>query len=595
MAPKFFFNSTLTVLILTLILGSFPAPVRAASIDRAELASAGKFPSPTTQRIVDKPDFAFKNETLQQLTVKEHVFKFYLDPALVPNLDFAKTVLPKYIADMNAILAKNTDRRLVFNPEIDIILTNTQPHSNQATPPLPVENFEIWANAVLSNYPVSYGGYAGVDSSGAGVLAGLNWTRLYDPELLASGELADYWTQISNMLHEMAHVFGAGIGEYYNLSIIKDATGISPLLDIDIFDSDDSFWSDKPDFMADPLLRNVVRTEGLEWLSTREALLAFVRYSDLTATIMSGNYRNAVPTADLSNIVVRITTDGGTPIDNAYVKIWSVVGNSSYQAQLMVDDSTDPSGQISFAWGGPNNPHNNYDFLRLIKVYKDGYTSSAKYISIFDADIVKLIDGSDSLDITIPLEKTDPLPSTSTFADVSIDHFAWPWIEKLYSAGVTGGCSTSPMLYCPDQIVTRAQMAIFLERSMKGSGFIPPSIPTSFADTTGHWAQDWIEALASDGITGGCGNGSYCPDAPVTRAQMAIFLLRAMYGADYTPAPTSGLTFADVSPTYWAVTWIEQLNNENITSGCGGGNFCPDAPVTRAQMPVFFGKAFNLP
>jgi hypothetical protein len=72
---------------------------------------------------------------------------------------------------MNTILAKNTNRRLVFNPETDIILINTQPHTNQAVPPLPVENFEIWAYAVPANSTVSYGGYAGIDVSGAGVLA----------------------------------------------------------------------------------------------------------------------------------------------------------------------------------------------------------------------------------------------------------------------------------------------------------------------------------------------------------------------------------------------------------------------------------------
>jgi hypothetical protein len=53
--------------------------------------------------------------------------------------------------------------------------------------------------------------------------------------------------------------------------------------------------------------------------------------------------------------------------------------------------------------------------------------------------------------------------------------------------------------------------------------------------------------------------------------------------------------FADVPPTYWAAAWIKQLATEGITGGCGSGNYCPETPVTRAQMAVFMVKAFNLP
>jgi len=395
MAPKFFPGITIFILILSLCLAAIPAPVLAASSEKQNQEQSG---------------------------IKQQVFKFYLDPALVSNMDFAKAVLPKYVEDMNIILTKNTNRRLVFNPETDIILTNTQPHSNQAATPVPVENFEIWAYAVHVNYSVSYGGYAGVDGSGAGVLAGLKWTRLYNPDAITPSELKDYWTQINNMLHELAHVFGAGIGEYYRLSNIQDTTGVSPFLNINVFDPKDSFWSDKPDFMADPLLRNAVQTQGLEWLSSREALLAFVKYSNLTATLISGNYRNTAPNIDLQHITVSVVTDSGEPISDANIKIWSVVGNAPFQAQLMVDTFTDSNGQASFAWGGSINPHNNYDFLRLIKVYKNGYIVSAKYVSIFDADIVKLVGGSDLFNILIPLNTAPILTSINIQKATSLEY-----------------------------------------------------------------------------------------------------------------------------------------------------------------------------
>ena len=75
---------------------------------------------------------------------------------------------------------------------------------------------------------------------------------------------------------------------------------------------------------------------------------------------------------------------------------------------------------------------------------------------------------------------------------------------------------------------------------------------------------------------------------------MAVFLLRAKYGAAYTPPPATGL-FTDVPTSYWAAAWIEQLAREGITSGCGGGNFCPGSAVNRAQLSVFLVKMFDLP
>ncbi|MBI5842737.1 MAG: S-layer homology domain-containing protein [Chloroflexi bacterium] len=110
-----------------------------------------------------------------------------------------------------------------------------------------------------------------------------------------------------------------------------------------------------------------------------------------------------------------------------------------------------------------------------------------------------------------------------------------------------------------------------------------------------HKAAAWIKQLAAESITGGCGGGNYCPDIDVTRAQMAIFLLKSEHGSGYMPPPATGTKFTDVSSDYWAASWIEQLANEGITSGCAVGQYCPDSPVTRAQMAVFLVRMFNLP
>jgi hypothetical protein len=77
---------------------------------------------------------------------------------------------------------------------------------------------------------------------------------------------------------------------------------------------------------------------------------------------------------------------------------------------------------------------------------------------------------------------------------------------------------------------------------------------------------------------------------------MAVFLLRSKYGAAYTPPAVGSSTgFGDVATDYWSAAWIKQLVTEGITAGCGSGNYCPEAPVTRAQMAVFLVKTFSLP
>jgi hypothetical protein len=140
-------------------------------------------------------------------------------------------------------------------------------------------------------------------------------------------------------------------------------------------------------------------------------------------------------------------------------------------------------------------------------------------------------------------------------------------------------------------------MAIFILRGIYGSTYIPSAATgTVFSDVQlGSFADAWIEQLALEGVTAGCGDGNYCPDQTITRAEMAIFLLRGKYGSAYTPPAVTSPAFIDVPPGYFADAWIEQLALEGITAGCGGGNYCPDNSVTRAEMAVFLVRTFNLP
>ena len=133
---------------------------------------------------------------------------------------------------------------------------------------------------------------------------------------------------------------------------------------------------------------------------------------------------------------------------------------------------------------------------------------------------------------------------TPVFAD--IDGGVW-WAahtERLAELGITRGCETGPLRYCPYEQVKRGQMATFLVKAFD----LPPGPVAGFADVaaTGVHAPN-IDALAEAGITAGCDTrrARYCPEKPVTRAQMATFLARAT-GVIEIPEPTP--------PTYTAVT-----------------------------------------
>ncbi|HKD16739.1 MAG TPA: IPT/TIG domain-containing protein, partial [Thermoanaerobaculia bacterium] len=165
-------------------------------------------------------------------------------------------------------------------------------------------------------------------------------------------------------------------------------------------------------------------------------------------------------------------------------------------------------------------------------------------------------------------------------------------VEKIFRRGVTAGCGDGT-IYCVTSSVTRAQMAVFLLKSKFGSGYVPPSCGGIFNDVPcPSLFADWIEDLSNRGITAGCGGGDYCPSASVTRAQMAVFLLKAKHGSGYVPPACAGI-FSDVPCPSQYANWIEELHNEGITAGCGGGDYCPNSPVLRGQMATFLSKTFN--
>ncbi|HTO77904.1 MAG TPA: S-layer homology domain-containing protein [Thermoanaerobaculia bacterium] len=181
------------------------------------------------------------------------------------------------------------------------------------------------------------------------------------------------------------------------------------------------------------------------------------------------------------------------------------------------------------------------------------------------------------------------------FADVPQDHPYHAAVEAIVRARITAGCGGG--VYCPSDLVDRSSIAKFLLRGAHGRYYLPPyaSGPGYYkftdVDSTNPLYR-WIYELAAEGITTGCGPTLYCPDATVNRASMAVFLLRGKNGSSFVPPAATGTVFADVQTTTYLARWIEALGAAGITSGCGGGNFCPDQPVTRGEMAKFLKRTF---
>jgi len=187
---------------------------------------------------------------------------------------------------------------------------------------------------------------------------------------------------------------------------------------------------------------------------------------------------------------------------------------------------------------------------------------------------------------------------SQVFADVPQGYWARRWIEAVYRAGITSGCSTNPRMFCPEGLVTRDQMAVFLLLAKEGPGYVPPPCTTSpFIDISASSPFcPWIQELAERGITTGCGSGLFCPGFPVTRDQMSVFLLATEEEPGYVP-PACGAAspFLDVPAASPFCPWVQEMVVRGVTSGCGPGLFCPSSPVTRAQMAVFLVTTFGLP
>ena len=178
------------------------------------------------------------------------------------------------------------------------------------------------------------------------------------------------------------------------------------------------------------------------------------------------------------------------------------------------------------------------------------------------------------------------------FFDVNEESSHAPAVGALASEGVFRGTECGLALFCPNEPILRWQMAVWLVRVLDDGAEPEQDGSRRFSDVdAGEWWAPYVERFAELGVTRGCATDPlrYCPQEAVTRAQMASFLVRAF---DLGVGPQTG--FADVGPGETHAANIDALAASGVTQGCTDTMFCPRRDTTRAQMASFIHRARNL-
>ncbi|MCZ2152133.1 MAG: S-layer homology domain-containing protein [Bryobacterales bacterium] len=210
--------------------------------------------------------------------------------------------------------------------------------------------------------------------------------------------------------------------------------------------------------------------------------------------------------------------------------------------------------------------------------------------NVYSGSVTFTVPGASPLLVPVALAVFTPGSATQVFNDVPVTH---PWVDFIYLLGKFGvsiGCSAVPLMYCPGDNVTQAQMAAFVIRAMLGESFSYPATPF-FADMAADSSLfKYVQKMRELNINPGCGSGQFCPNSLVTRGQMAQYLVRARFG-DTFPYPAAA-RFSDAPSTDALFPYVQKLWDMGVTQGCTGSAYCPAQYVTREQMAAFLTRTF---
>ncbi len=414
---------------------------------------------------------------------------------------------------------------------------------------------------------IAYNGAHGVETDGA-------QTRVRGNSIHDNGYLGlDLYTATNLPSPNDPGDADGGSNNLQNFPIIQSVTTGASTRIVGKFNSTPSTTFDL-DFYANPACSNFPREylEGLTWIGTTPA-----------TTDGSGNAAIDVTLPVATDPGVRISATATDP-----------GGNTSGFSQRIIFSMDVSSGPAS--GGSVFNVHGT-DFVAPTTMTIGGISTAAAFIDdhTLSATSPVLAPGTvNDVVVVTPDGTTGTLVKgwVSDFLDVPGGQQFYSFVTTLVSNGITVGVGGGN--FGVDAPTLRQQMAVFILKAKHGLCYAPPPCAGMFGDVpcSSNFAP-WIEAMANEGITGGCGGGNFCPTSPVRRDQMAVFLMKGEHGSSYLPPTCQGI-FGDVACPSTFADWIEQLSNEQITGGCGGGNYCPGNANTRGQMAVFLTKTFGL-
>ena len=210
-----------------------------------------------------------------------------------------------------------------------------------------------------------------------------------------------------------------------------------------------------------------------------------------------------------------------------------------------------------------------------------------------DVEVTVLIDGEPYDAWSFTTAAAAPLPPPDlpeTFADVGPDASHYHGVEAVAGADIAGGFGDGT--FRPSQPVTRAQMATFLVNALwlRDADLTPAPLPEDVAGDDVH--AEAVALLLASGIAGGFPDGTYRPSQPVTRAQMATFLAAGLE-LDTEVELADDAAPSDIAGVHAGS--IAAVIDEGVASGFGDGTYRPGAPVTRGQMATFLRRGLLLP
>jgi galactose oxidase len=180
------------------------------------------------------------------------------------------------------------------------------------------------------------------------------------------------------------------------------------------------------------------------------------------------------------------------------------------------------------------------------------------------------------------------------FTDVPLDNPFNKFVSALYARGITAGCGGNN--YCPDNPISRGGAAVFLSVILTPPSVTIPDVPPGTEGYTDIPATNiyrkFIANIKRRGIPDGCGGTNYCPDSDMTRKDMVVWIMRAL--GITNPPPPMAQQFNDVPLSDPAAPFIAEAVRRGLTTGCGGGKFCPTQSVNRNTIAVFLAQAFGL-